>query len=59
MGVGAKAAYLHRSWLSLPLDMPKAELRERLAASYRIVRAGLPKKVQAGLKPFDAPAKGS
>jgi predicted DNA-binding protein (MmcQ/YjbR family) len=59
MGVGVKAAYLHRSWLSLPLDTPKTELRARLAASYTIVRAGLPKKVQAGLKPFDAPAKTS
>jgi predicted DNA-binding protein (MmcQ/YjbR family) len=55
MGVGVKAPYMHGSWVSLPLDTAKAELRERLAASYRIVRAGLPKKVQATLKPFGAP----
>ncbi|NWG54629.1 MAG: MmcQ/YjbR family DNA-binding protein [Hydrogenophilaceae bacterium] len=53
MGVGVKAPYFHRSWINLPFDMPKQELRERLAASYRLVRASLPKKVQAALGPFD------
>ena len=47
MGVGVKAPYFHRSWISLPFDMDEAELRERLAASYRLVRAGLTKKAQA------------
>lgn len=52
MGVGEKAPYFHRSWLNIPLDTPKAELRERLAASYRLVRASLTKKAQAALAPF-------
>lgn len=29
------------------------ELRHRLAESYKLVRASLPKKVQAQLDPFD------
>lgn len=53
MGVGVKAPYFHRSWINLPFDAPEDELRHRLAASYRLVRAGLPKSVQATLVPFD------
>ncbi len=48
-GIGQRAAYLHRSWIALPLDGDEDELRHRLQASYRIIRNGLPKKVQAGL----------
>lgn len=51
MGVGVKAPYMHRSWINLPFDTPKDELQARIAASYRLIRAGLPKKVQAALKP--------
>jgi predicted DNA-binding protein (MmcQ/YjbR family) len=51
-GVGVKAPYFHRSWINLPFDTPEDELRHRLAASYRLVRAGLTKKVQATLEPF-------
>ncbi len=50
-GVGERAKYLHRSWVYLPEDTPEDELRHRLLASYRIIRAGLPKKVQAALAP--------
>ena len=53
MGVGRRAPYFHRSWINLPLDLPEDELRHRLAASYRIVRKGLTRKVQADLEPFD------
>lgn len=52
-GVGIKAPYFHRSWINLPWDTPEDELRHRLAASYRLVRAGLTKKAQASLAPFD------
>ena len=52
-GVGVKAPYFHRSWVNLPWETDAAELRYRLAQSYRIVRASLPKKVQAGLDPFE------
>ena len=52
-GVGTKAPYFHRSWVLLPPDTPDDELQHRLAQSYRIVRYGLTKKVQAGLAPFD------
>jgi predicted DNA-binding protein (MmcQ/YjbR family) len=52
-GVGSKAPYFHRSWVYLPADCPKDELRHRLETSYRIVRAGLTKKAQAALPPAD------
>ena len=51
-GVGTRAAYLHRSWVHLPDDTPEGELRHRIAQSYALVRAGLPKKVQASLAPY-------
>jgi predicted DNA-binding protein (MmcQ/YjbR family) len=51
-GVGVKAPYFHRSWVNLPWGTSKEELRHRLSASYKLVRAGLPKKVQARLEPF-------
>ncbi|HVG48890.1 MAG TPA: MmcQ/YjbR family DNA-binding protein [Rubellimicrobium sp.] len=50
-GVAERAAYLHRSWVRMPEGCPEDELRHRLATSYRLVRAGLPKKVQAVLGP--------
>jgi predicted DNA-binding protein (MmcQ/YjbR family) len=52
-GVGERAKYFHRSWVYLPEDTAEAELQHRIEVSYRIVRAGLPKKVQAGLAAFD------
>ena len=48
-GVGRKAPYFHRSWVLLPWGTAEEELRHRLTASYRIIRGGLPKKVQAAL----------
>ena len=51
-GVGVKAPYFHRSWINLPWGTPEDELRHRLKASYRLVRVGLTKKVQAQL-PFE------
>ncbi len=48
-GVGRKAPYFHRSWLLLPWDTPEDELRHRLDTSYRLIRASLPKRVQATL----------
>ena len=51
-GVGVKAPYFHRSWVNLPWATAEDELRHRLARSYRLVRSGLPKKVQAELAPF-------
>lgn len=48
-GVGARARYFHRSWVYLPEDTPQEELHHRLAVSYHIVRAALPKKRQAEL----------
>lgn len=53
-GIGVKARYFHRSWITLPLDLPEEELRFRLETSYRLIRAGLPRKVQATLAPFEA-----
>jgi predicted DNA-binding protein (MmcQ/YjbR family) len=50
MGRAQRAPYFHRSWVRLPWGIvPEGELRERLDIAYRIIRAGLPKKVQAAL----------
>ncbi|MFT4013295.1 MAG: MmcQ/YjbR family DNA-binding protein [Paracoccus sp. (in: a-proteobacteria)] len=51
-GVAARAPYLHRSWVALPLDSAPDELAHRLRHSYRLVRGALPKKVQAALPPI-------
>jgi len=48
-GIGARGKYLHRSWIQLPWGTPEDELRARILASYKIIRGGLPKKVQASL----------
>lgn len=55
-GIATKAAYFHRSWVTLPFDAADEELAHRIAASYGLVRAGLPKHLQAGLPP--GPAQG-
>ncbi|EYD77655.1 Uncharacterized protein Rumeso_00821 [Rubellimicrobium mesophilum DSM 19309] len=52
-GVAERAAYLHRSWVRLPEAAPADEVRHRLVTSYRLVRAGLPRKVQAALGAVD------
>ena len=36
VGVGVKAPYFHRSWVTLPWGTSEEELRHRLAASYRL-----------------------
>lgn len=51
-GIGIKAPYFHRSWINLPFDTAEDELRHRITQSYRLVREGLSKKVQATLPPF-------
>lgn len=52
LGVGTKAAYFHKSWISLPDGSDPEELRHRIEASYRIIRKGLTKKLQATLGAF-------
>jgi predicted DNA-binding protein (MmcQ/YjbR family) len=50
MGRAVRARYFHASWVMVPWGMVgDDELRERLDISYRIIRSGLPKKVQAAL----------
>ena len=51
-GVAERAPYLHRSWVALPLDSAPDELAHRVRHSYRLVRAGLSKSVQANLPPL-------
>jgi predicted DNA-binding protein (MmcQ/YjbR family) len=46
-------AAANRSWVNLPWGTSEAELRYRLTASYRLVRASLTKKAQAQLDPFE------
>ncbi len=52
MGAGTRPRYLHRSWITLPFETLEDELRHRLAASYRLICAGFPKKAQAAPAPF-------
>ena len=52
-GVGIKAPYFHRSWVHVPFDADVEELEHRISTSYRLIRGGLTKKVQAGLAAFD------
>ena len=55
VGRAEKAAYFHKSWVHLPWGIVETdELSERLHNSYGIIRAGLTKKFQATLAPFDA-----
>ncbi|MDO5529333.1 MAG: MmcQ/YjbR family DNA-binding protein [Paracoccus sp. (in: a-proteobacteria)] len=51
-GVAARARYMHASWVALPLDADPGELERRIRESYRLIRAALPKKVQAALGPL-------
>jgi len=49
-GRAERAPYLHASWARFPFGaVPDAELQERIVTSYRLIRAGLPKKAQAAL----------
>ncbi len=48
-GVAERDKYLHRSWVKVSWDLPEDELRQRIATSYGLIRAALPKKVQATL----------
>lgn len=48
-GVGRKAPYFHASWVNIPWDMEESELRVRLEQSYKLIFAGLSKKLQSEL----------
>ncbi|HTM80754.1 MmcQ/YjbR family DNA-binding protein [Asticcacaulis sp.] len=48
-GVAERAKYLHRSWVQLPWGTPEDELRARILESYKLIRSGLSKKLQAAL----------
>lgn len=50
-GVAERAPYFHRSWVYLPEGTAPDELRHRILRSYDLIRAALPKKVQAALPP--------
>lgn len=50
MGRALRAPYFHRSWVRIPWGLvEEAEMRERITTSYLVIRASLPRKVQAGL----------
>ena len=50
MGRAVKAPYFHASWMLVPHgQVLDDELAERIATSYALIRASLPKKVQAAL----------
>lgn len=53
-GVGQRAPYFHKSWIMLPPDTADDELRHRLRLSYGTIRAGLTRKSQAALPPWEA-----
>ena len=48
-GAATKAPYFHRSWVLVNFNTDPDELHHRLQTSYGIIRASLPKKVQASL----------
>jgi predicted DNA-binding protein (MmcQ/YjbR family) len=48
-----RAPYFHRSWVWLPEGSDLDEARHRVRVSYGVVRAGLTKKLQAALPPWD------
>ncbi len=48
-GVAERAKYLHRSWIQLPWGTPEDEIRARILESYKLIRSGLSKKLQAAL----------
>jgi predicted DNA-binding protein (MmcQ/YjbR family) len=48
-GVAERAKYLHCSWVQLPWGTPEEEMRARILESYKIIRSGLSKKLQATL----------
>jgi len=48
-GAATKAPYFHKSWVLVSFDTTPDEMRHRLQTSYEIIRASLPKKVQASL----------
>ena len=55
LDIAERAPYLHASWVLLPWGrIGDPEMRDRIHASYRIIRAGLPKKVREALAPFPA-----
>lgn len=49
-----KAPYFHRSWVHIPLDTARDELRHRIEISYGLIRAGLPAKLRNVLDPWPA-----
>lgn len=52
LGPFEKAPYFHRSWVLVPFDaVGREEMEHRVRESYSIIRASLPKKVQAELGP--------
>lgn len=52
VGVARKAPYFHKYWVMLPFAAGEGELDHRLRASYALIRASLPKRVQAALDPL-------
>jgi predicted DNA-binding protein (MmcQ/YjbR family) len=50
VGRAERAPYFHRSWVHLPWGIvPESGIAERIDTSYALIRANLPKKVQAAL----------
>ena len=55
-GVAERAPYFHRSWVLLPFGPTgEDEARHRVAVSYDLVRAKLPKRLQAALPHREPP----
>ena len=53
VGRALPAPYFHKSWVRIPFGtVDEAEMRDRISISYRVIRAGLSKKLQATLAPF-------
>jgi predicted DNA-binding protein (MmcQ/YjbR family) len=48
-GTAEHAKYMHASWVQLPWGTQEDEVRARILDSYKIIRSGLSKKLQASL----------
>ena len=49
-GRAFKAPWFHASWVRIPFGhLPEADLADRIRLSYDLIRASLPKKLQASL----------
>ncbi|MBK8456564.1 MAG: MmcQ/YjbR family DNA-binding protein [Phyllobacteriaceae bacterium] len=48
-GFARRAPYFHKSWVNVPFEADEGELRHRIETSWRLIVAGLPRKVREAI----------